>query len=83
MPFPKNNSLLPSSISKETLEISEFSVADLLHQQAALTPDADAIVAGEIHLTYLELSTAANRLAHYLQTFGVAPEHRMALLLPR
>ncbi|WP_307811618.1 AMP-binding protein, partial [Streptomyces fildesensis] len=34
-------------------------------------------------LTYAELNTRANRLAHLLITHGIGPEHNVALALPR
>ncbi len=81
--LPAGSPLLPRSVSGEPLEIGSLSVADLFARQAAATPEACAVVAGATRLTFAALSAAANRLAHRLQTLGVQPEHRVALLLPR
>jgi amino acid adenylation domain-containing protein len=55
-------------------------------RQASVTPDAVALVAGEdgeIVVTYGELDSRANRLAHYLRRLGVGPETRVAICLER
>ncbi len=58
-----------------------------VHQQieaiAAQTPDAIAVVFDQHRLTYQELNTRANALAHYLQRLGVRPNVRVALCVER
>ena len=58
-----------------------------LHQlfaaQAALAPDAVAVVAEEEQLTRGELARRANRLARRLRRLGVVPEAAVGLLLDR
>ncbi|NTG90672.1 amino acid adenylation domain-containing protein [Agrobacterium rhizogenes] len=81
--LPDASLLLPRSIAGEDMEIGSLSVADLLVQQAAATPNDNAVTAGETKLTFDELATSAHRLAHLLHSRGVQPEHRIALLLPR
>nr|UNQ78280.1 non-ribosomal peptide synthetase [Microbispora sp.] len=56
---------------------------DLFQQQAAHTPHATAIIDRDHHTTYTDLNTRANRLAHHLISHGAAPEHLIALALPR
>lgn len=56
--------------------------ARLVHW-AALTPEAEALQAGELRLSYRELNQRVERLAAALQARGVAAESRVALLLPR
>ena len=56
---------------------------ELLEEQAERTPDAVAVVYEEQSLTYGQLNTRANRLAHYLQSLGAAPEKRVGLCAQR
>ncbi|HEU5471257.1 MAG TPA: non-ribosomal peptide synthase/polyketide synthase [Actinophytocola sp.] len=51
--------------------------------QAARTPDAPAVVDGDVCLSYAELDARANRLAHLLIERGAGPERVVALMLPR
>ncbi len=55
----------------------------LFEQQAELTPDAVAVVFDNEKLTYQELNTQANQLAHYLQSLGVEPEVLVGIYLAR
>ena len=59
-------------------------VHEMVSAQAARTPHAIAVVgpAGE-EVTYAELETRANALAHYLRAQGVGPEVRVALCVER
>ncbi|MCP3140550.1 non-ribosomal peptide synthetase [Pyxidicoccus xibeiensis] len=58
-------------------------VHELISEQAARTPDATAVVAGDERLTYAELERRANQLAHWLKALGVEPEMRVALFVER
>ncbi|WP_274599393.1 condensation domain-containing protein [Streptomyces sp. So13.3] len=55
----------------------------LFEAQAECAPDAVAVTCDDTALTYAELNTRANRLAHLLITHGIGPEHNVALALPR
>ncbi|HKS08544.1 MAG TPA: amino acid adenylation domain-containing protein [Pyrinomonadaceae bacterium] len=56
---------------------------ELFESQAAITPNAIAVVSEERCLTYAELDQRANQVAHYLQTLGLPPEGRVGVLLER
>ncbi|WP_432252538.1 amino acid adenylation domain-containing protein [Streptomyces sp. HNM1019] len=56
---------------------------ELFQAQAARTPDAPALVEGAVTLTYAELNTRANRLAHELIARGAGPERVVGVVLPR
>ncbi len=51
--------------------------------RAAQTPDARAVVAGDVSMTFGELNLRANRLAHRLMRAGVGPEVRVGLAVSR
>ncbi|MFN6570019.1 non-ribosomal peptide synthetase [Dendronalium sp. ChiSLP03b] len=56
---------------------------ELFEQQAELTPDAVAVVFDNQQLTYQQLNSQANQLAHYLQSLGVGPEILVGIYLER
>src|SRR2546425_7822097 len=58
-------------------------VPHLVAGQAAITPGAVALVAGNQRLTYRELNWRANQLAHYLQSLGVGPNVLVGLCIER
>jgi amino acid adenylation domain-containing protein len=58
-------------------------IHQLFEEQAAKTPDRIAVVFEDEQLTYTELNTRANRLAHYLQNLGVKPEVLVGIYLER
>ncbi|MFI9103079.1 amino acid adenylation domain-containing protein [Streptomyces fildesensis] len=66
-----------------TLPLPEASLADLFTRQAAKTPDAPAVVTANATLSYAELNTRANQLAHHLIARGVRPGDAVAVLLQR
>ena len=47
------------------------------------SPDTVAVVFEEEQLTYRELNSRANQLAHYLQKLGVGPEVLVGIYLER
>ena len=59
------------------------SVPELFAAQVARTPEAVALVCGEVSWTYREVDEASNRLAHLLFGQGVGAGECVALLLSR
>ena len=58
-------------------------MAQAFLSQAALTPDAVAVVSAGRHLTYRELDQRSNQLAHYLQKLGVGPDILTGIAIER
>ena len=58
-------------------------IHSLFESQVNKTPDAVAVVYQNQQLTYQELNTQANQLAHYLQTLGVKPETLVGICVER
>ncbi|MEV7022686.1 amino acid adenylation domain-containing protein, partial [Kitasatospora sp. NPDC093558] len=56
---------------------------DLFEAQAAATPEATAVVAGDVRIGYRELDERANRIAHHLIAAGVGPDTVVGLCLER
>nr|WP_231627013.1 non-ribosomal peptide synthetase [Streptomyces apocyni] len=55
----------------------------LFEAQAARTPDAPAVLFGDLALTYAQANAQANRLARSLLRRGVGLDDRVAVALPR
>ncbi|MER5868733.1 amino acid adenylation domain-containing protein [Streptomyces sp. NPDC002044] len=66
-----------------TRELPDGTIGDLFAHRAALTPDTTALVAGARELTYAELNTWVNRLAHHLIERGVTADSVVAVAMPR
>ncbi|MBR8840647.1 MAG: AMP-binding protein, partial [Stigonema ocellatum SAG 48.90 = DSM 106950] len=58
-------------------------IHELFFQQVELTPDAIALVFEDEQLTYSQLNTRANTIAHYLQSEGVRPDVLVGLCVKR
>ncbi|MBT2377979.1 MULTISPECIES: non-ribosomal peptide synthetase [unclassified Streptomyces] len=56
---------------------------DLFQRQAARAPHAVAVRSGAQELSYAELNTRANQLAHHLIDRGIGPERLVGVRLPR
>ncbi|HKR14069.1 MAG TPA: amino acid adenylation domain-containing protein, partial [Pyrinomonadaceae bacterium] len=56
---------------------------ELFEQQAAITPQAIAVVSEEGDLTYAELNQRANEVAGHLRSLDLPPEGRVGILLER
>ena len=55
----------------------------LFEEQVAQSPDAIAVICADTQLTYRELNTRANQLAHYLQRQGVGPDVLVGISMQR
>ena len=61
----------------------DVSLHRLFEAQAERAPSATALVFEDESISYDELNTRANHLAHQLRALGVGPERRVCLLLER
>ena len=62
---------------------SDMCIHRLFEASAAVTPAAVAVVYEEERISYAQLNTGANRLAHHLIARGVGLDERVAVCLPR
>ncbi|HET7114571.1 MAG TPA: FkbM family methyltransferase, partial [Pyrinomonadaceae bacterium] len=66
-----------------TTELPVECAQTLFEAQVARTPEAIALVTGEVWLTYAALDQRANQLAHLLRSWGVGPDVLVALCIDR
>jgi long-chain acyl-CoA synthetase len=59
-----------------------LTIASILAESAVRFPDNDAVVIGDLRLTYAQLFAHAKQYAAVLQDKGVGPGDKVALLLP-
>jgi hypothetical protein len=62
---------------------SDATIQQLFETQAALTPDARAVLCDDRQLSFAELNSRANQLARHLRSLGVRAETRVALCVER
>src|SRR2546428_444023 len=60
---------------------ADQTIVELFEAQVARTPEDEAIRLEDQALTYRELNDRANQLAAHLGTFGVGPDHLVALYM--
>ncbi|MFB2922783.1 MULTISPECIES: amino acid adenylation domain-containing protein [Aerosakkonema] len=60
-----------------------LSIHQLFETQVEQTPDTVAVIFKDEQLTYRELNTKANQLAHHLQALGVKPETLVGICVER
>ncbi len=58
-------------------------IHELISDRATQTPEAVAVVFADKQLTYQQLNTQANQLAHYLQKLGVRPDVLVGICVER
>ncbi|WP_330333166.1 amino acid adenylation domain-containing protein [Streptomyces sp. NBC_00536] len=63
--------------------VPDATVVELFEAQAARTPDAIALVQGDVELSYAELDARSNRLARLLAGRGIGPEDVVAAVFER
>ncbi|KMS76367.1 peptide synthetase [Streptomyces viridochromogenes] len=63
--------------------VGEHTLVELFETRVLATPDAVAVVSGEISLTFAELNSRANALARRLVGAGIRREEPVALLMDR
>ena len=61
----------------------ETTLQAMFESQVRRTPDAPAVIFGEVSLSYRELNERANQLAHRLRRLGVKPNVLVGLFLER
>ncbi len=61
----------------------DLTLHGLIEAQVERAPGATALIAGEQRLSYAELNTRANRLAHRLRRLGAGPEATVGICLDR
>ncbi len=83
MPDAELNKILVEWNNTATDYPRDKTIVDLFEEQVAKTPNAIAVVFENQQLTYLQLNTKANQLAHYLQTLGVKPEVLVGICVER
>ncbi|GAB2887132.1 non-ribosomal peptide synthetase DhbF [Streptomyces deserti] len=64
-------------------EVPEATLVSLFQRQAAASPEATAVTAGDVELSYAELDARADRLARQLAGRGVGPESIVGVLMRR
>lgn len=74
---------LRSVSTGEQFDTPATTLAALVTEQAARTPDAIAVVYEGRHYSYREINESANRLAHWLIAQGIGTEDRVAVLLEK
>src|SRR6267378_1323072 len=62
---------------------SKACIHELFEAQVQKTPEAVAVAYQERQLSYRELNTQANRLAHHLRTLGVGPDKLVGICVER
>lgn len=80
---PERHQLLVEWNQTQVEEYLTQGFPQLFEAQAERTPDAIAVIFEEQFLTYQQLNTKANQLAHYLQTMGVKPDSLVGLCVTR
>ena len=74
---------LLQKFNRTVLQVPAVTFPELFEAQTARTPEAVALVAGTLSLTYRELNSRANQLAHHLIGLRIGPENLVGIALER
>jgi non-ribosomal peptide synthetase component F len=75
---------LAFDLNKSRVHLAEGKcVPELFQQQVRSAPEAVAVVFEKEQLTYRDLNTRANQLAHYLRKLGIGPEVLVGICVGR
>ncbi len=80
---PEERQQLLVEFNHTTHPVPATTLPVLFEQQVARTPGATAVVFEDSAVSYAQLNTQANQLAHLLIDRGIGPEQFVALALPR
>ena len=83
VPAAERHQLLVEWNATEADYPKQACVHELFEAQAARSPESTAVVYEDQSLSYGELNTQANRLAHHLRGLGVRPDSRVAICVER
>jgi amino acid adenylation domain-containing protein len=61
----------------------DLGLHELFEEQAARTPQATAVIAGERSVSYAEIEARANQLGRHLRRLGIEPDSLVAVAVPR
>jgi len=79
----EEQALLVEGNATQTEHPIQHCIHELFEKQVEKTPQAVAIAFENLQLTYQELNSRANQLAHYLQRLGVGPDVPVGICLER
>jgi len=81
---PEEESQLLVHFNATTVDYPDTTMVDLFVNQAKKTPDATALMFGDISFTYKELDELSNQLSHYLlSTYNLELENLVGVKLDR
>ncbi|MFC6338666.1 non-ribosomal peptide synthetase [Pseudomonas karstica] len=83
LPVAERQQLLETWNTTDTFYPHDELIHRLFEARAAAQPDAVAVVFEGQALTYAELNTRANQLAHHLIELGIRPDDRVAICVER
>ena len=65
------------------VDLPGLTLGELVTAQAARTPDAPAVICGDVTWSYRDLDAASGRIAAHLAALGAGPEQVVAIGVPR